>query len=69
MTKTAAERKRLQRRRDRALGWREILIKIPAGQEAYVRDFVADLPPPKPPTDPNQLDFIEQIEREISSKE
>jgi hypothetical protein len=61
----AVERKRLQRKRDRALGWREINVKIAADQVEAVKDFCAALPPPAHPTDPRQLDLLASIDAEM----
>ena len=40
------ERKKLQRQRDKALGWIEITVKVAAEHADAVRIFAAQLPPP-----------------------
>lgn len=62
MSLTTAQRKKLQRQRDRALGWVEVTVKVAAGRADEVREFAASLPTPTPPTDPSQLSLIELIE-------
>lgn len=64
---TPAERKKKQRQRDKALGWAEVTLKMPADRIAEVRAFIAQLPPPPRPTDPNQLDLIDRIDQELAS--
>lgn len=64
---TSREKKRKQRERDRLLGWREITVRIGQEHVDAVRDFVASLPPPQPPTDPRQLDLLDRIEEELAS--
>jgi len=66
MSLTPGQRKKLQRDRDRALGWVEITVKVAAERAQEVRSFAASLPGPLPPKDPRQLDLIEQINRQIS---
>lgn len=66
---TPAERKRKQRRRDELAGWRELRVKVGQEHVESVRDFVASLPPPAPPTDPNQLSMIEQLDRAIDGRD
>lgn len=68
MSLTTAQRKKLQRDRDRALGWIEVTVKVAAEKAQEVRDFAASLPDPSPPKDPRQLDMIERIERELEDK-
>lgn len=63
---TAAERKRAQRQRDKLSGWTEVTIKVATDQVQAVRDFAACLPEPTPPTDPNQLSLIDQLDRAIA---
>lgn len=53
------ERKKLQRQRDKALGWIEITVKVAAEHADAVRIFAAQLPPPRPPADPRQLDMLQ----------
>lgn len=60
-----AERKKLQRQRDRALGWTEVTVKVAAENVQEVRDFAASLPSPQPPKDPRQLDMLAEIERKL----
>jgi hypothetical protein len=62
MSLTTAHRKKLQRQRDRALGWVEVTVKVAAGRADEVREFAASLPVPTPPTDPDQLSLIELID-------
>jgi len=62
---TPAVRKKLQRQRDRALGWTEVTVKVAADQVEAVRAFAATLPDPVPPRDPNQLDLVEHIESQL----
>lgn len=64
---TSREKKRKQRERDALLGWREITVRIGQEHVEAVRDFVASLPPPQPPTDPRQLDLLDRIEEELAS--
>jgi len=66
MSLTSAQRKKLQRDRDRALGWVEITVKVAAEKAGEVRRFAASLPDPQPPKDPRQLDLIEDIDRKLS---
>lgn len=66
MSLTPAQRKRLQRDRDRALGWIEIAVKVPAERADEVRRFAASLPDPEAPKDPRQLDLIDEIDRKLS---
>lgn len=66
MSLTAAERKRLQRNRDRALGWVEVTVRVAAERAHEVRAFAAGLPDPEPPKDPRQLDLIEELDRKLS---
>lgn len=66
MSLTSAQRKKLQRDRDRALGWIEITVKVAAEKAEEVRRFAASLPDPQPPKDPRQLDLIEDIDRKLS---
>lgn len=61
-----AERKKAQRQRDKINGWQEVTVRVSAAQAQAVRDFAAALPDPTPPTDPRQLDLLEQIERDLS---
>lgn len=66
MSLTAAQRKKLQRDRDRALGWIEVTVKVPAERADEVRRFAASLPDPEAPKDPRQLDLIDEIDRKLS---
>lgn len=61
----ASERKRLQRRRDRAAGWVEITMKVDERRVDEVREFVASLPPPSPPTDPNQMSLLKELDAQL----
>lgn len=62
-----AERKRLQRKRDKSLGYAEINLRVPRRDLELVRRFVSALPPPEPVTDPDQLDLLAEIDRQIVS--
>jgi hypothetical protein len=62
--RTAAQRKRSQRQRDKAVGWVDVTVRVPADHVQAVRDFAASLPPPSPPSDPRQIDLIERIDDE-----
>jgi len=64
---TPTQRKKLQRQRDKALGYVETTVRVPKRDLEMVRRFVAALPPPEPVTDPDQLDLLDQIDREIAS--
>lgn len=61
-----AERKALQRRRDRALGWREVTVRVAIEHVDAVRAYAASLPAPAPPVDPAQLDLIDAINAQLS---
>lgn len=63
---SAAERKKKQRQRDKLLGWQEVTVRVAADQADVVRDFAAKLPAPQPPTDPRQLDLIDQLSSDMS---
>lgn len=63
---TPTERKRLQRRRDRAAGWVEVNVRVASEKSEELRAFAASLPPPAPPTDPRQLDLLEALDRQLS---
>ena len=67
MSLTPNERKKLQRKRDKALGYVETTVRIPRRDLDLVRRFVAALPAPDPVTDPDQLDLLEKIDQEIAS--
>ena len=66
MSLTPAQRKKLQRDRDRALGWVEVTVKVATEKAQEVRRFAASLPHPQAPRDPRQLDLIDEIERKLS---
>jgi len=66
MSLTPAQRKKLQRDRDRALGWVEVTVKVAAEKAQEVRRFAASLPDPQPQRDPRQLDLIDEIDRKLS---
>lgn len=53
-SETAAEKKARQRAVKRAAGFVELSVWVAPEQVDSVRDFVASLPPPNPPADPNQ---------------
>ena len=65
MSLSPAERKKLQRQRDRALGWTEVTVKVGAEHVEALRAFAASLPEPQAPVDPRQLDLIESIEAQL----
>ena len=67
MSLSPSERKKLQRKRDKALGYVETTVRVPKRDLELVRRFVAALPPPEPVSDPNQMDLLDQIDREIAS--
>jgi hypothetical protein len=56
---TASERKRLQRQRDKLLGWVEVTVKVPHTQVDELRAFIPHLGTPPPIKDTRQLDMIE----------
>ena len=62
---TPAQRKAVQRRRDRAAGWVEVTVKVDLMRVDEVRAFVASLPPPSPPTDPNQLSLLDELDAQL----
>ena len=64
---SAKDRKRLQRLRDKSQGWVELTVRVPKRDLDLVRRFVSALPPPEPVTDPDQLDLLEHLERQIVS--
>lgn len=69
MPMTHAEKKAKQRQRDRLRGWREITVRVGQEHVEAVRDFVASLPDPEPPTDPRQLDLLDRIQCEIDGED
>jgi hypothetical protein len=69
MSRPPSERKKLQRQRDRALGWVEVTVKVAAERADEIRMFAASLPGPKAPTDPRQLCLIDVIEKKLSDLE
>jgi len=68
MSLTTGQRKALQRKRDKAAGWKEVSLKINPAYEAELKAFAASLPPPDPPKDPKQIDLIDYIEKQISGE-
>jgi hypothetical protein len=64
---TPTQRKKLQRQRDKALGYVETTVRVPQRDLELVRRFVAALPPPEPVTDPDQLDLLDRLDQEIAS--
>jgi hypothetical protein len=67
MTKISqSERKRAQRERDRINGWVEVTVKVSQAQVPHIRAYAASLPPPEPPTDPRQLDMLNEIEARLN---
>lgn len=66
---TPAERKRLQRQRDRLCGWVEVTVKVPATRAQEVKDFAAAMPPPDDPVDPRQLSLIEELDQALGRDE
>lgn len=67
MRLSGKERKALQRKRDRAAGWREVVVKVAADQVPVIRAFAAALPPPPLPTDLEQLSMLEQLDAKLAS--
>ena len=65
---TPADRKRLQRNRDRASGWVEITVRVGAEHAEAVRSYAGSLPPPAPPTDPRQLSLLDEIDRQLNGE-
>ena len=65
---TPTERKRIQRARDKAAGWSEVVVRVAAEHAEALRAFAATLPDPKPPTDPRQLSMLEALDRQLSGK-
>lgn len=63
---SATQRKRLQRQRDKALGWAEISLKVPADRIEEVRAFAASLGEPATPTNPDQLSLLDAIDRALA---
>jgi len=61
------ERKRLQRERDKAAGWAEVSVKVAAEHAEDVRRYAANLPAPKPPQDPRQLELLAFIDQQLSA--
>ncbi|WP_163850116.1 hypothetical protein [Pseudooceanicola aestuarii] len=49
-----AEKKREQRRRWKAAGWREIRVRVAAEHANEVKAFAASLPAPRSKSNPNQ---------------
>lgn len=66
---TSTQRKHLQRLRDRAAGWSEITVKVASEHAETVRSFAAQLPPPRPPADPRQLELLAQLDRQITGNQ
>jgi hypothetical protein len=64
-----SHRKRLQRLRDKAAGWTEVTVKVAAEHADTVRSYAAQLPPPRPPADPRQLELLAQIDRQIAGQQ
>lgn len=63
---TPADRKRLQRRRDKAAGWAEVNVRVAAEHADAVKAFAGSLPPPSPPTDPRQMSLLDEIDRQLA---
>lgn len=63
---TAAQRKAAQRQRDKLLGWREVTVRVAQEQADVLRQFAATLPDPAPPTDPDQLDMLAELDAAIA---
>lgn len=66
---TPAERKRIQRARDRAAGWSEVTLKVAAERADEVRAFAASLAPPAPPTDPRQMSLLAALDAQLGAAE
>lgn len=64
---SSTDRKRLQRQRDKAAGWAEVTVKVASEHVETVRSFAAQLPPPRPPADPRQLELLAQLDRQIGA--
>lgn len=58
---TAAERKRLQRARDKAVGYVEISVRVPADRVEEVRSWCAQLTPKSRPRDVSQMDMFKGV--------
>lgn len=67
MSLSSAQRKRLQRERDRLAGWTHLSMRVPTERLDDVRAFIASLPQPSPPTDPRQLDLLSALEERLRS--
>jgi hypothetical protein len=69
MALTAAERKRIQRQHDKILGYVEVTVKVGADYACDVRDFAAGLPKPRPPSDPNQISMLADLDAALSGRD
>lgn len=56
---TAAERKRLQRERDKSRGFVEITVRVPADRVQEAREWCGKLKPRRKPRDKSQSDLFE----------
>lgn len=52
---SAAQKKARQRSEKRAAGYVEVSVWVAPDHVDSLRDFVASLPPPRPPENPNQM--------------
>jgi hypothetical protein len=64
---SSTDRKRLQRQRDRAAGWAEVSVRVAAEHAESVRNYAAQLPAPRPPADPRQLELLAYIDRQLAA--
>ena len=56
---SAAERKRLQRARDKSLGYTEITVRVPEDRISEARSYCAKLKPKKRKRDVSQIDMFQ----------
>lgn len=70
MSQSARNRKKLQRQREKAEGWKNIELKINPVFEEQVRNFVAMLPPPNKVSaiDQDQYDLIDYIDMQVKGE-
>lgn len=60
-TLSAAERKKLQRERDKSRGWVEVTVKVSHEHADKVRLYAAQLPKPRGPAKPKKRDAVETL--------
>lgn len=63
-----SDRKRLQRQRDKSLGWVEVSVRVSGEQVKALREFAASLPHPPVPVDPDQLSLLAEIDEQLDGK-